>query len=100
MTTTIQEDKFAKEIDKLSLSLYDKETWTERRETYNKVGIDIPYYDMQCEVFDTLFSQQPDLFVNYQWINDETGMPLWVRPGVEWVPQHELDDDDDDYFYD
>lgn len=47
---------------------------------------------MQCSVFESLFEDQPELFKDYQWINSEQGMPLWVRPGVEWT----LDDEDDD----
>ena len=93
MTTKTQERTFAKALDKVSSELFDKETWEERRNKFEDVGIDILYYDMQCAVFEKLYEQKPNLFTNYQWINDETGMPLWVRPGVDWVPQQDLDDE-------
>ena len=79
----------------MSSRLYSKEAWDQRREKYDKVGIDFELYDMKCEVFNRLFDETPDYFNEYQWINDEDGMPLWVRPGVNWVPQHELDDEYD-----
>ena len=95
MTTTIQETNFAEALDKMSYALYNEDEWTKHRNKFESVGIDIAYYDMQCEVFDRLYEEQPTLFTNYQWINDETGMPLWVRPGVDWIPQHELEDEYD-----
>lgn len=94
-TTTTHEQQFAKALDDMSLSLYDQKVWKERRAKHEDVGIDFAYYDMQCEVFEKLYNETPDLFQNYQWINDDSGMPLWVRPGVNWVPQHELDDEYD-----
>lgn len=95
MTTavTTREETLADALDRKSLELYSKAEWKESRANYEKFGIDVNYYDMQCEVFETLFESEPKLFDGYEWINSEDGMPLWVRPGAEWIPEHELEDD-------
>lgn len=94
--TPTREEEFAQELDRKSLELYSKEEWETSRSNYETIGIDIEYYDMQCHAFESLFAEKPDLFDNYQWINSEDGMPLWVRPGVDWIPEHE---EDDHYFF-
>ena len=50
---------------------------------------------MRCSVLEALFEEQPELFEGSSWMNDDNGMPLWVRPGVTWIPDFELDDEDD-----
>lgn len=53
-------------------------------------------YLTRCAVFETAFERRPELFEKLSWINDDDGMPLWVRPGVEWSPDYELADETDD----
>ena len=45
------------------------------------------------EIYATAFERDPDAFEGVQWVNNEDGMPVWVRPGVEW--QTDLEDDED-----
>lgn len=45
------------------------------------------------EIYATAYERDPEAFDGVQWVNNEEGMPLWVRPGVEW--QTDLDDEDD-----
>ena len=91
--TVTREEQFAKELDRVSLELYSQDDWETSRSNYETIGIDIEYYDMQCHALDELFTTKPDLFEGYQWINSEDGMPLWVRPGVDWRPEYEYEDD-------
>ena len=53
-------------------------------------------YFLQCDVYGEAYDRRPELFDKLLWINDEDGMPLWVRPGVDWIPDHELDDDEEE----
>jgi hypothetical protein len=53
-------------------------------------------YFQQCEIYSTAYDRRPELFNKLQWINNDDGMPLWVRPGVEWKPEYDLSYDDDD----
>lgn len=91
--TPTHDQSLAKALDDVSYRLYDKSEWEQRNKSYDKFGLDIQLYDMKCSVFETLFDEQPDMFADYQWINDDNGMPLWVRPGVEWIPEYELEDE-------
>lgn len=73
-------------VDDLSLKVYPKEQWESVMELDNFAG-QLELNDMQTEVLDTAFKERPDLFENMQWINTEEGLPLWVRPGVDWSPE-------------
>ena len=95
MDTLTKEQKFGAAIASMADRLYDETVWTKRKENYEAVGIDCKLYQMQCEVFEKLYNEQPDYFTGYQWINSDDGMPLWVRPGVEWLTQDELEDEYD-----
>ena len=94
--TLTREEQFAKELDRKSLELFTPDQWTTSRSNYEQIGIDIEYYDMQCAAFDALFEEKPQLFEDYQWINSEDGMPLWVRPGVDWKPDYL---EEDSFYY-
>jgi|TARA_R110002012_G_scaffold201511_1_gene370446 hypothetical protein len=83
---------FTDAIERKSQELFSAEEWAQRKASYEKVGIDIIYYDMQSETYNALYDENPSLFEGFQWINSEDGMPLWVRPGVNWVPDYEYDD--------
>jgi hypothetical protein len=77
-------------VEKRSAELYPKEVWDPLEKQYEDIGLCTELYDLRCEVIETCFEEKPELFEGIQWINDANGMPLWVKPGVEW----RLDDDD------
>jgi len=91
--TMTREQVLAQEIDQRAKALYTEHEWTVAQRAYECLGISIEYYEMQCEVFDALYEDKPELFTEYQWINADDGMPLWVRPGVEWIPEHFYEED-------
>lgn len=90
MSTTVLFNFLPKYIDDLSLELYSKEEWDFAKGTDELLGLS-EHYQMSTKVFDVAFERHPELFEGCQWFNNEDGLPLWVRPGVEWVP----DDDED-----
>lgn len=92
-STKTREQTFAHELDERSKKLFTEHEWNVAQLAYESIGISLEYYEMQCAVFDDLYEDKPDLFTNYQWINAEDGMPLWVRPGVEWIPEHMYEED-------
>jgi hypothetical protein len=51
-------------------------------------------YEQMCEIYQVAFERRPDVFEGLRWINDEGGMPLWVKQGVEWELDQDYDDDD------
>lgn len=53
-------------------------------------------YMSECFIYETAFERNPEVFGDIRWINNEDGLPLWVRPGVEWIPDYELEDDDEE----
>jgi hypothetical protein len=81
-------------LDNKAQELYSKSEWDARKKIYEDRGIDTVYYDMQCETFNAVYSEQPELFEDYDWINTEDGFPLWVKPGVDWIPEHEIEFDE------
>ena len=89
-------DDLAAAIDKKAEELFPKEEWDKYQAQYDRIGLCTELYDMRCSVLETLFEEQPELLADIPWINDDNGMPLWVRPGVTWIPDHELDDEEDD----
>ena len=52
--------------------------------------------EMLQEIYDSVYEENPEVFDGIQWLDSDLGLPVWVRPGVEWIPAHELEDDDDD----
>ena len=82
-------------IEKKSAELFTEEEWQKYQEQYDRIGLCTELYDMRCSVLEALFEEQPELFEGSSWMNDDNGMPLWVRPGVTWIPDYELDDEDD-----
>jgi hypothetical protein len=95
MTTTIvHQDEFAELVDQISLELFTKEQWEEAGQFDDLMGTS-DSTDMLCQVLDAAFERNPDVFESIQWINSDYGFPLWVRPGVEWEPEN---DDDDDWY--
>jgi hypothetical protein len=95
MTTTItHKDEFAELVDHISLELFTKEQWEEAGQFDDLMGTS-DSADMLCQVLDVAFERNPDVFDSIQWINSDYGFPLWVRPGVEWEPEN---DDDDDWY--
>jgi hypothetical protein len=81
-------------IEQVSAELFTAEEWDKYKQQYDQIGLSTDLYEMRWEVLATVFERRPELFDGIQWINDDNGMPLWVRPGVTWIPDFELDDDD------
>jgi hypothetical protein len=79
-------------IEKRSAELYSKERWEPLQKQHNDIGLCTELYDLRCDVVETCFTERPELFEGIQWINDENGMPLWVKPGVEWTIEDDYDD--------
>lgn len=72
-------------IERTSDRLYSKDEWKEAdKETETNVGF--KYYDMLSSVYDTAFAEDPSAFEGVYWINSDDGLPVWVRPGVNWQP--------------
>ena len=95
MTATItHQTEFADLVDQISLELFSKEQWNEASELDDLLGT-TDSTDMLCQVLDVVFERKPEVFESIQWINTEFGFPLWVRPGVDWEPQ---DNDNEDYY--
>lgn len=85
-----------KYLQRRAEEMFPPETWKPLEEQEEKIGLCTELYDMRCEVFETCFEEKPELFEGLRWINDDNGMPLWVKPGVEWT----IEDDNDDDFTD
>lgn len=83
---------FANALDKKAAQLYSSEEWSSGKNRYEKYGIDSGFYDMQCTTFQAVFDEHPQLFNGFQWIDSEDGMPLWVRPGVNWTPDNHAEE--------
>jgi hypothetical protein len=81
-------------IDRRSAELYSDDEWQVGLAQFEKIGLSTELYDMRCHVLETVFEESPDLFEGIDWMNDDNGMPLWVRPGVKWIPDFQLEDDD------
>ena len=85
----VKHDSLASAIDEMATQLYPEADWDFHRSKYEKVGINYHFHDMQCETFEAVYDQQPELFDGCQWINSSDGLPLWVRPGVKWIPDYD-----------
>jgi hypothetical protein len=84
--------QLATAIEKRSAELFTEDEWRPHIEQCERLGLCTELYDMRCHVIETVYSEQPELFEGVTWMNDDNGMPLWVRPGVTWMPD-QLDDD-------
>lgn len=83
--------QLAQFIEQKSAELYPKEVWEPLYAKHESIGLCTELYDLRCEVMEACFEERPELFEGIKWVNDDNGMPLWVRPGVEWSV------DDDNY---
>jgi hypothetical protein len=81
-------------IERLAANLYTPDEWQQHISQYEDIGLSTELYDMRCHVLEELYELDPSLFDDINWMNDDNGMPLWVRPGVTWIPSFELDDND------
>jgi hypothetical protein len=77
-------------FDKRLYELFSKEEWEQAVEKESRIGINMELNEMIETVLDDIFETSPSIFGNAPWINDDNGLPVWVRPGVEW----EMDEDD------
>ena len=65
----------------------------EQAKTGDQVAL-IEYEDLLGQVISACFDREPKIFGAIQWFNTDLGTPLWVRPGVEWIPNHEITKDE------
>ena len=86
MLSTINPTALANEIDAHATRLFPQEEWDKQNAIYDQRGINFELNCMIEDVITDVFTTKPELFEGAQWINDDNGLPLWVRPGVEWVP--------------
>jgi len=93
MTTTIDPVKLEAAVNEQGYKLYPKEEWDKQNAIYEERGINFELNCMLEEALDKTFEVSPELFEGANWFNDDNGLPLWIRPGVEWVPDNELEDD-------
>ena len=65
----------------------------EQAKTGDQVAL-VEYEDLLGQIIDACYSREPTLFGAIQWFNTDLGTPLWVKPGVNWIPDHELTKDE------
>ena len=82
-------------IEQVSAELFTKDEWQAHLSRYEDIGLSIDLYEMRVEVLAEVFERSPDLFNDMAYMNNENGMPLWVRPGVTWTPEQDPDEEDD-----
>lgn len=87
---TTNTERFKALIEAVSLDLFP--------DAANQEYTHFERYDKQQEVFAVAFERDPEAFDGIQFLNDEDGLPLWVRPGYEdqWKSNHEFEDEDFD----
>jgi hypothetical protein len=86
-------DQLVKAIDERSAEIYTNEEWTEVHDIQEQTGLSFELNVMRSHVLDVLFEEKPYLFQGIRWMNDDSGMPLWVRPGVEWQLDTDYEED-------
>jgi hypothetical protein len=82
--------EFVTHVEGVAQELYPDKDWSQ-----DSSGFDFMENILLEEVYSTAYERAPHKFENINWINDAYGMPLWVRPGVQWTADS-LDDDYDD----
>lgn len=53
----------------------------------------LPNFSDSCDVIQAAFERDPEAFEGINSVENEAGLPIWVREGYDWQPP----DDDDDY---
>jgi hypothetical protein len=86
-------DQLVKAIDERSAEIYTKEQWTEAHDIQEQTGLNFDLNEMCNHVLGVLFEEKPYLFQGIRWMNDDSGMPIWVRPGVEWQLDTDYEED-------
>lgn len=66
----------------------------EQAKTGDQIAL-VEYEDLMGQVISACYAREPGIFGSIQWFNTDLGTPLWVRPGVDWIPDHELTKDED-----
>lgn len=89
MTTTLQDqhvttEEFREHIQAVALKLFNENEVNPPGDNASLLSM-LEFDSRQEEVFDQAYLEKPELFKGIDWINSELGLPLWVRPGVEWV---------------
>lgn len=95
---SIPHEDFAEYLQELALELYPQEEWDKQNQELERISISpFELLVMRQAVYEEGFRRRPEIFEGINWINSDEGMPLWVREGVEWIPDYELDDESEDY---
>ena len=94
MPSTINPTALADAIDAHATQLFPQDEWDKQNAIHAQRGINFELNCMMEDVITDVFNSKPELFEGAEWINDCSGLPLWVRPGVEWIPDHEIEDYD------
>jgi hypothetical protein len=87
MTTTqehyVTTDDFREHIQDVALKLFNENEVNPPGDNASPLSM-LEFDSRQEEVFDRAYLEKPEVFKGINWINSELGLPLWVRPGVEW----------------
>jgi hypothetical protein len=76
---------FQQFAESVGLELFSKEQWDNAHAHSNSISfLNLEANEMLETVYSTAYERRPELFESIQWINDEAGLPIWVKPGVEW----------------
>ena len=84
---TFQPDfsEFQDFAQKIGLELYSKEQWDSVTDDSDSLPfLNLEANEMYENVYATAYERRPELFDSIHWINDEAGLPIWVKPGVDW----------------
>jgi hypothetical protein len=69
-------------IERIAAEMYSDEEWQKAEQA----GIGMTYNFMLSDVYAAAYEKDPDSFEGVNWVNSEDGLPVWVRPGVNWQP--------------
>jgi hypothetical protein len=84
---TFQPDlsEFQDFAQQVGLELYSKDQWDAVTDNSDSIPfLNLEANEMYENVYSTAYQRRPELFDSIRWINDEAGLPIWVKPGVEW----------------
>jgi hypothetical protein len=72
-------------IERTATDMYSDEEW-QQAEHETEANIGMTYNLMLSEVYHAAFAEDPTSFEGVNWVNSDEGLPVWVRPGVNWQP--------------
>jgi hypothetical protein len=72
-------------IERTATNMYSDEEWRQA-EKEAETNIGMTYNFMLSDVYAAAYEEDPTSFEGVNWVNSEDGLPVWVRPGVDWQP--------------